>query len=263
MEVLQTSYEAFVTGRDARIRGRYALALSLAHRQEGAWDQAVASAQQAIEDATACQDGMTAGQAYAILAMERYRIGRADEGALYSQQAIGLLESPEAETERATAYFVLGLNCIVLGQFSEAIAAEMQTDRVGQALSDPQLQASAAWATGWALATQGEWSAAMAACHRALAMGLDLLTVAFALGGLGYAYLEQEKPQEAMSYLEQAIRTMQQCGYDRMQGLYTTYLGMPTGCKVNSTGPRSWRKRGGRSPKRRRIGLAQAGRFGF
>lgn len=219
VDLLQGEYETISTVRDVRLRGQYALALSLAHRQEGTWDQAVASAQQAIEDANSCRDGVTAGQAHAVLAMERYRIGRADEGAFYSQRAIGLLEQPEAETERALAYFVLGLNCIVLGQFSEAIEAEMETERIGQTLADPQLQASAAWATGWALATQGEWSTAMAACQWALDTGLDLLTMAFSLGVLGYTYLEQEKPQEAVPYLEQAIQSMQQCGYERMQGL--------------------------------------------
>ncbi|ETW92624.1 MAG: hypothetical protein ETSY1_42825, partial [Candidatus Entotheonella factor] len=224
-ELLQTEYEAFSAVRESRLRGQYALALSLAHSQEGTWDQAVASAQQAIEDAGACQDGATAGQAYAILAMERYRIGRADEGASYSRQAISLLEQPETDTKRALAYFVLGLNCIVLGHFNEAIEAEAQTQEVGEALADPQLQASAAWATGWALATQGDWSAAMAACQRALATALDALTVAFSLGVLGYAHLEQGKPQKAVPYLEQAIRTMIQCGYERMQGLYTAYLG--------------------------------------
>ena len=225
VELLQTEYEAFSALREPRLRGQYALALSHAYSQEGTWDQAVASAQQAIEDALACQDGATAGQAYAILAMERYRIGRADEGASYSRQAIGMLEQPETEAKRAWAYFVLGLNCVVLGHFNDAIEAEMQAQALGETLADPQLQASAAWATGWALATQGDWPAALAACQRAVAAALDSLTVAFALGVLGYAHLEQEKPQEAVPYLEQAIRTMQQCGYERMQGLYKAYLG--------------------------------------
>ncbi len=226
VELLQTEHETFSATKDARLRAQYALALSHAYSQEGTWDQAVASAQQAIEDATDGQDGATAGQAYAILAMERYRIGRSDEGALYSRQAIGLLEQPETETQRALAYFVLGLNCIVLGQFHEALAAESETEQIGAALADPQLQASAAWATGWALAARGDWPAAVVVCQRALAAGLDLLTVAFSLGVLGYIHIEQEKPQEAVPHLEQAIRTMQQCGYKRMQGLYTTYLGI-------------------------------------
>lgn len=82
VELLQTEHEAFTEVREPRLLGQYALELSRAHSQVGAWDQAVASAQQAIEDAMACRDGVTAGEAYTLLAMERYRIGRADEGAV-------------------------------------------------------------------------------------------------------------------------------------------------------------------------------------
>lgn len=225
VELLQTEHEAFTEVRESRLLGQYALELSRAHSQVGAWDQAVASAQQAVEDAMACRDGVTAGEAYAILAMERYRIGRADEGVVYSRQAIGLLEQPGTETKRAFAYFILGLNCVMLGQFDEAIEAERQTQKIGEAFADPHLLASSAWVMGWAQAAQGYWDPGVAACQRALATALEPLTVAFALGVLGYAHLEQKKPEEAAPCLEQAILTVQQCGYQRLQGLYTTYLG--------------------------------------
>ncbi len=226
VDLLQTEYEAFTAVREPRLLGQYALELSRAYSQVGAWDQAVASAQQAIEDAMACRDGVTAGEAYAILAMERYRIGRADEGAVYSRQAMGLLEQPGTETKRAFACFILGLNCVMLGQFDEAIEAERQTQKVGETFADSHLLASSSWAMGWALAMQGHLDAGLAACQRALAAALEPLTVAFALGVLGYIHLEQKKPEEAMPCLEQAIHEMQQSGYDRLQGLYTTYLGM-------------------------------------
>ncbi len=226
VELLQTEHEAFIDMQEPRLLGQYALVLSRGHSQEGAWDQAVASAQQAIEDAMAGRDGGTAGQAYTILAMERYRIGRADEGAAYSRQAIGLLEQPENETKRAFANFILGLNCVVLGHFGEAIEATRQARETGDSFVDPHLQASSAWAMGWALASQGKREAGVAACQQALAMAPDPLTMAFALGTMGYVYLEQDMLQEALPYLEQAVRAMQQCGYARMQGLYNTYLGV-------------------------------------
>lgn len=147
------------------------------------------------------------------------------KGPSYSRQAIGLLELPGTETKCAYAYFILGLNCVMLGQFDEAVEAELQTQKIGETFADSHLLASSAWAMGWALATQGQWDAGVAACQRALATALEPLTVAFALGVLGYAHLEQNKPEEAVPCLEQAVLAMQHCGYQRLQGLYTTYLG--------------------------------------
>ena len=87
----------------------------------------------------------------------------APRGIAYSQQAVTLLEQCAERSRLGMAHFVLGLNCLLLGDCERALEAEAQADAVGKEIGDPHLQTFAAWTTGWAQATRGEWEASIAA----------------------------------------------------------------------------------------------------
>jgi tetratricopeptide (TPR) repeat protein len=210
---------------DPWLSGRYALLQGQVSSYLGAWEEAAHEARRAVEEATQCHDHLTLGQAYHMLAMERYWTGYPAQGVEYSQQAIAALE-PLGEDERlGMAYFVLGLNTLSLGHFEPALEAATCADAIGTTLADRRLQTFAAWTTGWAQATRGEWEAGIAACQRALDRSSDPLNTAFAMGWLGYAYLEQGDLARAMPPLEQAVQSLRQFGYRRLEGLYMTLLG--------------------------------------
>jgi tetratricopeptide (TPR) repeat protein len=211
--------------QDAQWSGRYALVLSQAASHLGAWEQTAQYAHQAVAAATAGSDAMTLAQAYQVLAMERYWAGKPQEGVACGQQAIALLAQSPERWRLGMAYVVLGLNALVLGDFEAALAAETQANAIGDALGEPQLQTLAAWATGWIEATRGAGEAGIAACQRGLDCSPDPLNTGFALGWLGYAYLEHGDPEEAIPLLEQASERMHQFGYHRLQSLYMTMLG--------------------------------------
>jgi tetratricopeptide (TPR) repeat protein len=210
---------------DRSLIGPYALVLSQAYSQMELWDKAAEQAQRAVQAAQSCRDDLTLAQAFHILAMHRHRAGKFREGAEYSRQSRALLERPEARGQLANTCFVLGLNTLMLGDFTTALEAEAQAEAISRRLGDLSLQVSAAWATGWIQAARGCYDEGIAACQRGLACAPDPLSAAFVLGWMGYAYLEKGDAEEAVSCLEQAVRHMQQCGYPRMQGLYTTFLG--------------------------------------
>ena len=211
--------------QDTSLIGPYTLVLSQVYSQMGEWGKAAEQAQRAVEAAQSCRDDMTLAQAYHILAMQRHRAGKFGEGAEYSRQAMALLERPEARGQLANTCFVWGLNTLMLGDFRTALEAEAQAEAIGGLLGDLSLQVSAAWATGWIQASRGRYEEGIEACQRGLACAPDPLSAAFVLGWMGYAYLEKGDAEEAVSCLEQAVRHMQQCGYPRMQSLYTTFLG--------------------------------------
>jgi tetratricopeptide (TPR) repeat protein len=211
--------------QDAQLTGRYALLLGQTAQQLGHWEQAAQHAQQAIQAATSCSDEETVGQAYYVLAMERYWVGRPLEGIAYSQQAVTLLERSVAHSQLGMAYLVMGLHYLILGNFEAALEATAKAEAIGEAAEDANLQTFAAWATGWMHATGGAWDTGIAACQRGLERAPDPLNIAFALGWLGYAYLEKGHPEEAVSLLQQAIEHMRQFHYRRLEGLYTTLLG--------------------------------------
>ena len=143
----------------------------------------------------------------------------------YCQHAIAALERLGEDERLGMAYFVLGLNALSLGCFEQALEAAARVEAIGAATADRRLQTFAAWTTGWVQATRGEWEAGIASCQRALERSSDPLNTAFAMGWLGYAYLEQGDLASAMPALEQAVQSMRQFGYRRLEGLYTTLLG--------------------------------------
>jgi predicted ATPase/DNA-binding winged helix-turn-helix (wHTH) protein/class 3 adenylate cyclase len=223
--LLLQQYARLAASQSAWLAGRYALLLSQSASHLGEWVQAAQHAQHAVEAATACQDEETLGQAYHILATERYWAGQPLAGLAYSQQAVALLQRAAERSRLGMAYFVLGLNALLLGDFERALEAVAQTRTIGEHSGDLHLRAFAAWSTGWTEATRGAWETAIAACQRALEYAPDPLNTAFALGWLGYAYLEHGSPEEAMPLLEEASEQMRQLQYRRLEGLYTIFLG--------------------------------------
>ena len=210
---------------DRSLIGPYALVLSQAYSQMERWDKAAEQAQRAVQAAQSCRDDMTLAQAFHILAMHWHRAGKFREAAEYSRQSRTLLERPEARGQLANTCFVLGLHTLMSGDFTAALEAEAQAEAISRQLGDLSLQVSAAWATGWIQAARGCYDEGIEACQRGLTCAPDPLSAAFVLGWMGYAYLEKGDAEEAVSCLKQAVRHMQQCGYLRMQGLYTTFLG--------------------------------------
>jgi|GEM_PF-3215558 len=157
--------------------------------------------------------------------MERYWTGHPAQGVEYCQQAIAALEHLGEDERLGMAYFVLGLNALSLGCFEQALEAVSRADAIGEATADRRLLTFAAWTIGWVQATRGDWEAGIASCQRALERSSDPLNTAFAMGWLGYAHLEQGDLARAMPALEQAVQSMRQFGYRRLEGLYTTLLG--------------------------------------
>jgi DNA-binding winged helix-turn-helix (wHTH) protein/tetratricopeptide (TPR) repeat protein len=211
--------------QDAWLTGRYALLLGQTSSRAGEWEQAAQYARQAVEAATSCHDDVTVGQAYYLLATEQYWIGQPLQGLAYGEQAVALLEQSAPSYTLGMAHFVLGLTCLLLGDFEPALEALTQARTIGDSLREPHLQAFAAWASGWMHATRGAWEAGIEACQRSLDTSPDPLNTAFALGWLGYAYLEKGDPGEALPLLQQAIAHMEHFQYQRLVGFYTILLG--------------------------------------
>jgi tetratricopeptide (TPR) repeat protein len=112
----------------------------------------------------------------------------------------------------------------VLGEFDLALQAIEQAQRMGERTEDARLQTFAAWSAGWAHATRGACDDGITACQRALSLSSDPLNTPFAMGWLGYAYLEKRAPREAIPMLEQAAQRLRQYRYHRLEGLYTLFL---------------------------------------
>ena len=225
LDLLRQQQDELARLQDTTLAGRYALLQSQTASYLGDWSQAAQIAQQAVAAAEQVHDDLTLAQACHVLAMERYWTGHPAQGVEYSERAITALAGSGEDYRLGMAYFVLALNALSLGRFDEALQAAGRASTIGEALSDRRLQTFAAWTTGWAQATRGAWEAGIAACQQALESSSDPLNTAFALGWLGYAYLEKGDATAAIAPLEQATQSLHQFGYRRLEGLYTTLLG--------------------------------------
>ena len=172
------------------LSGRYALLQGQVASYLGDWDEAARRALGAVEAAVPGPDYLTLGQAYHVLAMERYWTGYPAQGVEYCQQAIAALERLGEDERLGMAYFVLGLNALSLGRFEQALEAVSRADAIGEATADRRLQTFAAWTTGWVQATRGDWEAGIASCQRALERSSDPLNTAFAMGWLGLKLIQ-------------------------------------------------------------------------
>ncbi len=225
LDGLQSQEALFKTVDDPRLNGRLALVCSQTYTMLEDWETATAYAHQAVEAAKQCQDEATMGQAYHVLAMERYWMGYPQEGMDYSRHALTCLAHTTERSRLGMAYFVLGLNALLLGDFPTAQEAADSVGAMGASIADAHLQTFAAWLGGWLASTQGEFDAGITLCKRALAVSPDPLNTALALGWLGYTYVEKGEPNEAIPHLEQAIERLRQSGYRRLEAAYTTFLG--------------------------------------
>ena len=123
------------------------------------------------------------------------------------------------------AHWAIGLSHALRGEFEPALVAQGKASAIGEAVGDPQLRCSSAWATGVVYSALGDHDAGIAACRRALEHSPDPLDTAIGLGWLGYAYVEKGEAEQAIAPLEQAIQQLTQFRFAQLLGIFTVMLG--------------------------------------
>jgi class 3 adenylate cyclase/tetratricopeptide (TPR) repeat protein len=226
LEILLHHRQRFERVQDPWRTGPYYFWLGHTYTYLGDQAQTIHYARQALECASRCEDQVTLGKAYYLLARDDgYWAGHFRRGIEYSRHAIAALEQTEELWWLGQAYWVLGLNCLLMGDFRLALEAEAHTQRIGETLGDPRLQAYAAWTTGLLYGFMGECDQGIVACQRSLERSPDALTTAIALGFLGYNYLQQGNHIQAIPALEEAIRSMERFRFRQLHGWYLVWLG--------------------------------------
>ena len=225
LELLHQQRDRLDQVKDPVLTGAYYFWLSHTYSYLGEHEQAVENAQHAINEAQRGGDQATMGKAYYVLARVGFLSSSYPQGIEHGQQAVALLKRGEEPWWLGQSHWIVGINAIFLGDFAAVLEAEAQAKSIGDAIGDPRLQCYAAWTTGWANATRGEWDAGISDCERGLDHAPDPLSTAVAMGFLGSAYLEAGDIARAISMLEPAVEHMDQFRVRFLQGWYTTWLG--------------------------------------
>lgn len=171
-DLLQPSPAQALPPLDDALHSRWALHLSQASSHLQAWDQAVSSAHAAVAATLSSQDDITRGQAYTVLAMASYWREEPVPGLEYSHQALELLEHGARHDELGLAAILQGLNAYLSGDLRLALHAVATAGTLAATQGETQIQAYAAWLSGWFHATRRAWEEGIAACQRSLELAV-------------------------------------------------------------------------------------------
>lgn len=225
LDFLLRQQARFEAHQDASLAGRYALQLGFTYSMLGDHERAAQHTQCALQIATQDRSHTIMGKSHYVLALEGYWLGRPCEGIEHAQQAIDLLERSGERLPLGMAYFYLGVNHTLLGDFVEAQNAAASARAHGEVIGDPTLQSNVTWLTGLIQVMQGEWEQSIATFQQCIERALHPLLTALASSTMGYAYLENGEPAQALPILAQAVERMHQFQHRPLQGWVTALLG--------------------------------------
>lgn len=189
------------------LAGPYHFRVGLTHTYLNEQARAGESGLAALEHARRAGDTTTMGRAHYLLALKDYWVGEPRDGVVHAREAVRLLDGSEDRHFFGLAYWILGLNHLVVGAFEPALTAARALQRIGHAMTDPRLLSFAAASIGWTQAMRGEADAGAAACLEAVDLARDPVSHALAHGYLGYAYVAQGNPA-AIATLERAAEAL-------------------------------------------------------
>jgi tetratricopeptide (TPR) repeat protein len=170
-------------------------------------------------------DNAALGKAWYVLARADPWTGQFMQGIQHCRQAIAVLERAPGLWWLGQSYWWLASMYSWTGVWEAALESYAKAETIGVSLGDPRLQTYAACSSGWVHGAIGDWETGITACQRGIELSPDPLNTAFALGFLGYVYVEEGDAVSAIAVLEPAVQRMQQFHVRQMEGWFTTYLG--------------------------------------
>jgi len=225
LELLLAQEERLDRVADPGLAGVFHFQAGLVSNFVGDNERSEAHARKALQASLRSGDEATMGKARYVLALAGVWWGRPQEVITHGSEAVALLERTGEQYWLGMTHCILGLNYALIGQFDAALTEEAKCGEIGAAMESVRLRSYGDWATGTIRAFMGEGAAGIEACRRSLERSPDPFNTATALGFLGYAYLQNGQPFEAIGHLEQAIGLFTRFHYRHIQGLFTAYLG--------------------------------------
>jgi DNA-binding NtrC family response regulator/tetratricopeptide (TPR) repeat protein len=209
---------------DPRLAGPYHLLIGRSYLFLGDQRQASHHLGLGLVEAMRGEDDVTRAAIHYVLAQHGALSGRPRDGREHGQRAVALLERTGHPWWIGPAYWAVGLNHTLLGEFDAALAAHALAVERGAAVGDPQIASSAAWASGLVHVCRGDFETAIRSCEEALARSPDPLNTAMALGWLGFAWLECGDLAQAIPRLEEAVRLHAQFAFRQAQSWFSVFL---------------------------------------
>ncbi len=193
---------------DPVLAGLYHFRLALTQSLVGAHDAARLAARRALDLAARSGDVGTSAKAHYVLAVEGFSTGQALDGVDHGRRAVTTLQAGDDRHWLSLAYWILGLNHLLLGEIAAALEAERHAEAAAAAVEDHTLESFAAAAAAWTHLTHGDNDRAREAAQRAADRSPDPATRATALGFVAYA--QSAGTASAPGAAAKTVRTLEQ-----------------------------------------------------
>jgi class 3 adenylate cyclase/tetratricopeptide (TPR) repeat protein len=220
---LESRAEAVGRLGDASLTAQYHLRLAASRGMLGQTERAIADAEQALAEAEAIGDVVTAGKAHYVLTRECFWSSAFARGAEHGRLAIARLQGGSERWWLAMTNWMRALNFLELGRFDEALGAAAWTASIADQIGDARLASYSAWVGGWVRTSRGDWTTGIEAGRRALASAPDEMSRGLAEGFLGIGHVEHGQPEVARPLLEHATAVFRQMSFVQLEGLFTIF----------------------------------------
>ena len=222
-EDLDAREAAYERHGDASLIAQLHFRLAAVRGMLGETAQAIAHGERSLAEAERSGDSVTAGRAHYTLTRESFWSGDFRRGVEHGRQAILLLDKSGDRWWLGMTHWMRALNYLELGRFDDALDSAAWVGSIADRLGDARLASYSAWAGGWARALRGDWTTAVEACRRALALAPDEMSRALAESVLGIAYVEKGDADAALPSLESGTATWARMHFPQFEGWLTFY----------------------------------------
>ncbi len=107
----------------------------------------------AISDSLAANDALTTGNAFSVLAVENFFLGKPDESVAAGRRAIDFLAKMPVSEALGFAHHYIAIAHALAGRFDRTITTCAEVVRIGEALGHPRLICYGHSIRGWCRAT--------------------------------------------------------------------------------------------------------------
>ena len=196
---------------DPHLASRFYFRLAIRHFYFSGPRLAEQAGRRALAEACRSGDRLTQGLAHYALGHAAY-ITAPMVGVFHGSQAVEHTQAAQAPLWLGFSRYVLGANCVLVGDFAVAADTLSLAAETGRAVHDPRLESVAMSLIAVIQCYRGDSEGAIASGNQAVALARDVISRAAVTGRRGWVHLELGEYQVAIEDLQRAVEELTHIG---------------------------------------------------
>ena len=224
LELLRTRAGLLLQVDDSKLTSDYYMRRALVHWYQGEHAEAELVAAEALRAAERAGSPEHTGRAQYVLALNCAGLGRPLQGIAHAEGAVAALDSRSTRHWAGLAYFALALNQVIAGHLEGASRSAARCIRIGETEQDSRLTSGGGYVMAWVEVHRGNLDLAIDIATRTLKSARDAVAICLARGVLGWAALERDDTETAITHLCAAVDTLRAMPLQQTEGRFLPIL---------------------------------------